>query len=97
MTKRLLKYEYPFLSKDEPNTYSFLASEDPYDITTDERLRHRWVEEAKILYGDFRPSGPQKPIQNIGKSRLGEIVDIIKKLLLSDWNDVNFVIGSKEP
>ena len=26
---------------------------------------------------------------------MAEIVDVIKKLLLSDWNDVNFVIGSK--
>jgi len=26
---------------------------------------------------------------------LPDIVDVIKKLLLSDWNDVNFVIGSK--
>ena len=24
-----------------------------------------------------------------------EIVDCVKKLLLSDWNDVNFVLGSK--
>jgi hypothetical protein len=24
-----------------------------------------------------------------------DIVDALKKLLLSDWNDVNFVIGSK--
>lgn len=25
-----------------------------------------------------------------------EMVDIIKKMLLNDWNDVNFVIGSKK-
>jgi len=24
-----------------------------------------------------------------------DIVDCVKKLLLSDWNDVNFVLGSK--
>lgn len=25
---------------------------------------------------------------------MGNIVDVIKKLLLNDWNDVNFVIGT---
>lgn len=58
-------------------------------------MRARWVEEAKILYGDFVPAGASKPIANVARSRLSEIVDSIKKLLLSDWNDVNFVIGSK--
>ena len=60
-----------------------------------EKMRARWVEEAKILYGDFVPAGATKPIQTITRSVLPDIVDVIKKLLLSDWNDVNFVIGSK--
>ena len=47
-----------------------------------------------MLYGDFRPSGTTKPLAQISKSRLSDIVDSLKKLLLSDWNDVNFVIGS---
>ncbi len=49
------KYEYPFLGKDEIYTYSFLLSEDPYDSTKDERLRAKWIEEARMLYGDFKP------------------------------------------
>ena len=88
------KYEYPFLEKDEQYTYSFLLQEDPYDSTKDEKLRAKWIEEAKLLYGEFKPSGPQKPLSTISKSRLEEIVECLKRLLLSDWNDVNFVIGT---
>jgi len=47
------------------------------------------------LYGEFRPQGLTKPIITVSKSRLQDIVETLKKLLLSDWNDVNFVIGSK--
>ena len=52
------------------------------------------MEEAKMLYGDFKPAGTQKSLSLVSKSRLNDIVDVLKKLLLSDWNDVNFVIGS---
>ena len=63
-------------------------------MTVQEKLRSRWMEESKILYGSFTPNGPQRPIQTITKSKMKDIVDHLKKLLLSDWNDVNFVIGT---
>ena len=90
------RYENPFLinSVTEPHTYSFLSQDDPYDIAKDDILRNKWIEEAKMIYGEFKPGGLTKPISTVQKSRLMEIVDQLKKLLLSDWNDVNFVIGS---
>jgi len=30
----------------------------------------------------------------VGRSKLKDIVEALKKILLSDWNDVNFVIGT---
>lgn len=93
--KKTYKYDYPFLAKGETSTYSFLAAGDPYECVKEDRMRARWVQEAKVLYGDFVPAGASKPIENVARSKLSEIVDAIKKLLLSDWNDVNFVIGSK--
>ena len=93
--KRTLKYDYPFLGRHEKSTYSFLSAGDPYDVMKQEKTRARIIEEAKLLYGDFVPAGATKPIQTITRSVLPDIVDVIKKLLLSDWNDVNFVIGSK--
>uniref|UniRef100_A0A7S3N0V7 Uncharacterized protein n=1 Tax=Strombidium inclinatum TaxID=197538 RepID=A0A7S3N0V7_9SPIT len=95
MNKKLLKFEYPFQDhKDERFVYGFLSLDDPYEVTKDERLRAKWIEEAKLLYGEFKPSGPQKPLAYISKSKLEDIVETLKKLLLSDWNDVNFVIGT---
>ena len=95
MNKKLLKYEYPFQDKqNEKFVYGFLCQGDPYEATKDERLRAKWIEEANLLFGQFKPSGPQKPIATISKSKLEDIVDSLKKLLLSDWNDVNFVIGT---
>ena len=93
--KKTLTYDYPFLGKGELSTYSFLSAGDPYEVVKEEKMRNRWIEEAKLLYGDFVPAGANRPIQTIERSQLPEIVDVIKKLLLSDWNDVNFVIGSK--
>jgi len=48
-----------------------------------------------MLFGEFKHQSLSKPIGTVSKSRLQEIVEVLKKLLLSDWNDVNFVIGSK--
>jgi len=71
-----------------------LTASDPYAAPVSERLRNQWVEESKILYGEFKHSGPQKYIHNVGRSKLKDIVESLKKILLSDWNDVNFVIGT---
>ena len=93
--QKSLKYDYPFLGRGETSPYTFLAAGDPYEVVREEKMRARWIEEAKLLYGDFVPSGSTKPIQSVTRSSLPDIVDVIKKLLLADWNDVNFVIGSK--
>lgn len=93
--KPTAKYQYPFLGKDEVYTHTFLLQEDPYDSTKDERLRAKWIDEARQLFGEFRPQGLTKPIVTVSKSRLQDIVETMKKMLLADWNDVNFVIGSK--
>ena len=45
-------------NKDEKFVYGFLCLDDPYEATKDERLRAKWIEEAKLLYGEFRPAGP---------------------------------------
>jgi len=57
MIKKMLKYECTFLGKDEVSTRDFLMREDPYQMTMDERLKNIWIEESKILFGSFYPSG----------------------------------------
>lgn len=97
MLKKVMKYEYPFLGRGESHTREFLMAEDPYSVGKNDAQRARWIEEVKLLHGAFKPSGPAHPIAQVSKSLMREIVDVIKKLLLSDWNDVNFVLGSKSP
>lgn len=92
--KKTFAYEPIFLNKDEKYVHPFLGNEDPYEATKDSILMHKWMEEAKILHGDFKPSGPQKPIATIQRNKMQDIVEVLKKLLLADWNDVNFVIGT---
>ena len=70
MVRANYKYEYPFLGKDEKYTHSFLLQEDPYDSTKDERLRAKWIEEARQLFGEFKPQGLTKSIFTVSKSRL---------------------------
>lgn len=93
--KKNLKYEYPFLGQHEVSVYSFLAQNDPYELTRDEKLQNLWEEECRRIFGPFKPNGVQKSLAVVSKSQLRDIVEVLKKLLLSDWNDVNFVIGSK--
>ena len=83
------------MGKGERLTYAFLGDGDPYQELTQERLRAKWIADANLVYGDFVPAGATKPIESITRSKLPDIVEVIKKLLLNDWNDVNFVIGSK--
>ena len=45
--KPTAKHSYPFLGLDEVYTYSFLLQDDPYDSTKDERLRAKWIDEAR--------------------------------------------------
>ena len=57
--KKKMKYEYAFLDDQDPGfVHSFLRLNDPYEATKDERLRSKWIEEAKLLYGEFKPTGP---------------------------------------
>ena len=57
--KKALKHEYPFQDdKSDRFVYSFLSIGDPFEATKDERLRAKWTEEAKLLFGEFKPSGP---------------------------------------
>ena len=75
--KRMLSFEYPFQDNktDERFVYNFLCVGDPYEASIKERLRAKWFDEAKILFGKFKPSGPEKPLSIIAKSRLEDIVE----------------------
>lgn len=72
----------------------FFGDEDPYEATKFEMLRAKWLHDSKILYGDFKPSQGNQGLASVNKKHLPEIVGMIKRNLLADWSDINFVIGT---
>mmetsp|Transcript_27115 Transcript_27115/g.23980 ORF Transcript_27115/g.23980 Transcript_27115/m.23980 type:complete len:172 (+) Transcript_27115:582-1097(+) len=52
------------------------------------------MDEAKKLHGDFS-AGMNRPLnKKANRNLLGNIVAFIKKTILADWQDINFVIGT---
>jgi hypothetical protein len=52
------------------------------------------LEDSKILYGDFKPAHHDDAMRKVNKQHLPEVVGYIKRNLLSDWQDISFVIGT---
>jgi hypothetical protein len=46
---------------------SFLFNDDPYESTKLEVMKYRWLEDSKILYGDFRPAHHDQALKQINK------------------------------
>ena len=88
------KHENPFSETDNDYLFPFLREDDPYEAAKDEVLKHKWIEESKNLYGDFKPSYKESSLKIPGRTLFMEILEEVKKVLLTDWNDVNFVIGT---
>lgn len=76
------KYENPFNEKDKDYLFPFLSEEDPYEAAKDEVLRHKWIEESKNLYGEFKPSYKEASLTVPGRTLIMEILDEVKKVLL---------------
>lgn len=88
------KYENPFNESDKEYLFPFLSEEDPYEAAKDEVFRHKWIEESKNLYGEFKPSYKGASLEMPGRTLFMYILEDVKKVLLADWNDINFVIGT---
>lgn len=82
-------------SKDDENlTVGFLSAGDPYEANAFEILRAKWVNDSKKLYGDFMPAHGSRDLIKPNRRQLPEIVGYIKRKLLADWSDINFIIGT---
>ena len=46
------------------------------------------------MYGEFKPSFKETSLKIPGRTLFMEILEEVKRVLLADWNDVNFVIGT---
>ena len=90
------KYEDCFQHPDAKKDYvlPYLSNDDPYEVTHDEVLKAKWLHENKILYGDFKPCNYDKSLEKVNKTQLPDIVNYIKKVIMIDWAEVNFIIGT---
>ena len=71
-----------------------MSENDPYEANAFEVLRARWIEDSKKLYGDFITSQGDQALKRVNKQTLPDIVSYIKRRLLADWSDINFIIGT---
>ena len=70
---------------------AFFNGPDPYERADDQALRHKWLEEAQILAGPFRPSGRVKgamgesATERPAPSKMPEIVEQLRMAIEADW------------
>ena len=57
-------------------------------------MRARWIADSKKLYGDFSYALADQATKRVNKQHLPDIVSYIKRRLLADWSDINFIIGT---
>ena len=87
-----LKHE-PMVGDPDLDNLKYMEA-DPYEAASEEVLRQKWIEESKKLYGDFLPAPTARSLVVINKKNVADIVASIKKMMLADWQDIHFVIGS---
>ena len=74
--------------------FPFLCVDDPYETSKEELLRSKWAEDNKILHGDFKPAKQERSLERVTRHQLPDIVNYIKKVIMVDWAEVNFIIGT---
>ena len=72
----------------------FLSEDDPYEANAFEVLRAKWISDSKMLYGDFKYSQHNSSLSKVSRGLLPDMVGFIKRNLLADWSDINFIIGT---
>ena len=72
----------------------FLAEGDPYEASAFEVLRSKWIEDSKKLYGDFNTVTGSRDLRKVNRAHLPDMVAYMKRRLLADWSDINFIIGT---
>lgn len=77
---RPLKHMSDFNSLEFGNmAVGFLCEDDPYDANVFEMLRNKWINDSKMLFGDFKYSQGNKCLSKPNKQHLPEIVGYIKR------------------
>uniref|UniRef100_K3X6I1 Uncharacterized protein n=1 Tax=Globisporangium ultimum (strain ATCC 200006 / CBS 805.95 / DAOM BR144) TaxID=431595 RepID=K3X6I1_GLOUD len=66
---------------------------EPYPDTKDEERHKKWLEDKKILYGAFVPSGMRLPVDAVTRKMTPEIIKELHEVFAADWQGVDFSIA----
>ena len=99
-----LKYEDAYVGKANPdfNFSPFNSTADPYERADDQSLRFKWLQDAQILSGPFRPSGRVKGSLNQAamelpsRSTLPSMVAELRESIEQDWAEYPFLVCSTD-
>ena len=72
----------------------YFTENDPFEAAEEDLYRAKWLAENKFLAGDFRPAQADKALERLTSSQLADMVNYIKKVIMIDWAEVNFIIGT---
>ena len=90
------KYHDCFLPEEKQKDYviPYFVHDDPYEATEEDLLRAKWLADQNVLHGDFRPAQQDRSIERLTTSQLPDIDNYVKKVIMIDWAEVNFIIGT---
>jgi len=99
-----LKYEDAYMGGANPEYKfnAFISTADPYERADDQALRFKWLEDAQILSGPFRPSGRVKGQTNQAatelpsRSTLPAMVAELREAIEQDWAEYPFLVCSTD-
>jgi len=75
---------------------------DPYERADDQALRFKWLQDAQILAGPFRPAGRvkgqmgQAASEMPSRASMPHIVDQIREAIEEDWSEYAFLVCSTD-
>jgi len=81
---------------------AFVSTADPYERADDQSLRFKWLQDAQILSGPFRPSGRVKGQTNQAatelpsRSTLPAMVAELREAVEGDWAEYPFLVCSTD-
>ena len=99
-----LKHEDPFKGGANPNFdfSAFTSGADPYERADDQALRFKWLQDAQILSGPFKPAGRVKGAAGQAaselptRSTLPQMVAELREAIEGDWSEYAFLVCSTD-
>jgi len=91
-----LKHEDSFCNE------RIVGSADPYERADDQSLRFKWLQDAQILAGPFRPGGRvkgqtgQAAMEMSCRASMPYMVDKLREAIEEDWSEYAFLVCSTD-